>query len=223
MPDMTKKDFCCLIVTGFGNGYEAGKILRQHLRANDMDAYLTAPSGRQPLKISQEHWLHGVRMEYLSLRHSYERVALIGVSLGGVLLLHMQDLHPAAAVFVNAPCAPPYNREILRLYRADLKTGIKGLLRGSMGRYELYRLARRTKSQTIQTIHCPTLVLQAMDDTICSADHAERMHKQINVRDKALRLYPEGGHDVLTSDTVLAVCSDIFQFCTRVRASVQIS
>lgn len=217
MPEIKKKDFCCLIITGFGTGYQAGMILRDHLRENGMDAYLTAPSGKEQLKISQEHWLHGVRMEYIALCHRYERVTAIGISLGGMLLLHMQDLNPAAVVFVNTPCAPPRSLDLFRLYKADLRSHIRGVFREPHGRYELYRLARQTKTGIMQSIHCPTLILQSLDDKVCSASNADRMHKQINVQDKTLRLYAEGGHDVLNSDTVLAVCSDIFQFCSRIR------
>ena len=104
MPNETKNDFCCLIVSGFGAGSQAGVILRDHMCDSGIDTFLTTPSGSEELRLDKDHWVHGVRMEYLALRKQYQRVALVGLSLGGVLLLHMQDLKPAASIFVNTPC-----------------------------------------------------------------------------------------------------------------------
>ena len=104
MPNETKNDFCCIIVSGFGAGSQAGVILRDHMCDSGIDTFLTTPSGSEELRLDKDHWVHGVRMEYLALRKQYQRVALVGLSLGGVLLLHMQDLKPAASIFVNTPC-----------------------------------------------------------------------------------------------------------------------
>ena len=92
MPNETKNDFSCLIVSGFGASSQAGVILRDHMCDSGIDTFLTTPSGNEDLRLDKDHWVHGVRMEYLSLRKRYQRVALVGLSLGGVLLLHMQDL-----------------------------------------------------------------------------------------------------------------------------------
>ena len=80
MPNEIRKDFCCLIVCGFGAGCQAGMILCDHLRDSGIDAFLTTPSGKETLRMDQEHWIHGIRMEYLHLRKQYRRVALIGLS-----------------------------------------------------------------------------------------------------------------------------------------------
>lgn len=218
LPKEMKQDFCCLIVSGFGAGSQSGIILRDHLRDNGIDAFLTTPSGKETPRISQEHWVHGVRMEYLALRRKYHRVTLIGLSLGGMLLLQLLDLNPAAIVFVNAPCAHSRSRkELARIFQADLKAGMHGPLRTQRGQYELRRLAAETREHGTQNVSCPALVLQTLDDCVCDPSDADALFKQLHMADKNIRFYPEGGHDVLTSRAVLAVCSDIFQFCSRVR------
>lgn len=224
LPNETKQDFCCLIVSGFGAGEQAGIILRDHLRDNGMDAFLTTPSGQETLRISQEHWVHGVRMEYLSLRRRYRRIALIGVSLGGMLLVHLLDLNPAAVVFVNAPCMHPYkNKERNYIFQADLRPRMHGVIRETCGKHQLRRLAAETRSCGVQNVSCPALVLQTLDDRVSDPSNADRLFKQLHVADKNIRFYPEGGHDVLTSRAVLAVCSDIFQFCSRVRGGTAVA
>ena len=156
-------------------------------------------------------------MEYLALRKQYQRVALVGLSLGGVLLLHMQDLKPAASIFVNTPCVSERQIHLWnRIFQSDLQPRINGV-RAVPARHQLRQLIRRTKKQGAGCVQCPVLVLQTRDDAVCDPSNAEHLFKQMHVPDKSLRYYPEGGHDVLCSRTVLAVCSDIFQFCSRIR------
>lgn len=217
MQNKIKQDFCCLIICGFGAGSQAGIILRDHLRNNGIDAFLTTPSGKEPLRIDQKHWIHGVRMEYLTLRRTYQRIALIGLSLGGALLMHLLDLKPAAIVFVNTPCAWTHGRRTWkRIFQADLHAKLNGFLRTLLGKYQLSRFVKNTQAHSIQALQCPTLVLQTLDDRVCIPSNADDLFEQLHMPDKNIRFYPEGGHDVLTSRTVLAVCSDIFQFCSWV-------
>ncbi len=217
MPNQTKQDFCCLIISGFGAGSQAGIILRDHLRDSGIDAFLTTPSGKETLRINHEHWIHGVRMEYLTLRKQYQRIALIGLSLGGLLLIHLLDLKPAAIVFVNAPCARMRGRAWNRIFQADLQSKMNGAVRTPLGKRQLNLLVEKTRTRGVQDAKCPTLILQSMDDRVCSPSNAEDLADELHTPDKNIRFYQEGGHDVLTSRTVLAVCSDIFQFCSRVR------
>lgn len=217
MPNETKNDFCCLIVSGFGAGSQAGVILRDHMCDSGIDTFLTTPSGSEELRLDKDHWVHGVRMEYLALRKQYQRVALVGLSLGGVLLLYMQDLKPAASIFVNTPCAAVRQTHLWnRIFQSDLQPRFHGV-RAVPARHQLNQLIRRTKKQGAGCVQCPVLVLQTRDDAVCDLSNAEHLFKQMHVPDKGLRYYPEGGHDVLCSRTVLAVCSDIFQFCSRIR------
>ncbi|MDO4174399.1 MAG: alpha/beta hydrolase [Eubacteriales bacterium] len=217
MPNETKKDFCCLIISGFGAGYQAGIVLRDHMYNSGMDTFLTTPSGKETLRIDTDHWIHSVRMEYLALRKQYQRVAVIGLSLGGMLQLHLLDLKPAAMIFVNAPAASVHSARVWnRVFQADLQARLSGL-RAVAGKHQLRRLVEKTRDCSVYSAQCPALVLQTMDDTVCDPSHADKLFKLLHMPDKNIRFYPEGGHDVLTSQTVLAVCSDIFQFCSRVR------
>lgn len=220
MPGETKKDFCCLIISGFGAGVQAGTILRDHLQGSGIDAFLTTPSGKETLRVEQEHWVHGIRMEYLSLRKKYRRIALVGLSLGGMMLVHLVDLNPAAVVFVNTPGFGKHrSKELHRIFDADLKAQMHGVLREPRGRHELRRFAEATQKRGVYGIHCPALILQTCDDCVSDPKGAEQLYKLLCMPDKAIRNYREGGHDVLTSRTVMAVCSDIFQFCSRIRGA----
>ena len=222
MPNQTKQDFCCLIISGFGAGNQAGIILRDHLRDSGIDAFLTTPSGKEEPRLDHEHWIHGVRMEYLALRKQYQCVGLIGLSLGGLLQVHLLDLKPAAIVFVNAPCVRMHGRAWNRIFQADLQAKFNGAIRKQLGKRQLNQLVIQTRVRGVQDAKCPVLILQTMDDRVCSPSNAEDWFDQLHMPDKTIRCYQEGGHDVLTSRTVLAACSDIFQFCSRVRGNKEI-
>ncbi|MDO4287315.1 MAG: alpha/beta hydrolase [Eubacteriales bacterium] len=217
VPNETKKDFCCLIISGFGAGSQAGIILRDHMCDSGIDTFLTTPSGKETLRMDKDHWIHGIRMEYLSLRKQYQRIAVIGLSLGGMLQLHLLDLKPAALIFVNTPSASVHSSRVWNhIFQADLQARIHGI-RAIAGKHQLKQLVEKTRGCNVQSVRCPALVLQTMDDKICDPSHADKLFKLLHMTDKNIRFYPEGGHDVLASHTVLAVCSDIFQFCSRVR------
>ena len=216
---MKKQDFCCLIISGFGGGIQAGTVLRKHLQDSGMDAFLTTPSGKQPLRIEQEHWIHGIRMEYLALRKQYQNIVVIGLSVGGLLLMHLLDLRPKAVVFVNTPgfyAHREQKKELKLIFDADLHPYMHGLFRAPHGRRELIRLVQHTAHGTC-TVRCPALILQTKDDRVCHPGNADELYKLLHFGDKTIRLYPEGGHNVLLSHMDLAVCSDIFQFCSRMR------
>lgn len=217
MPNETKKDFCCLIISGFGAGSQAGMILRDHMQDSGIDTFLTTPFGTETLRLNADYWIHGIRMEYLNLRKQYQRIAVIGLSIGGVMLPHVQDLQPAAMIFVNTPSITMHSgRGWNRIFQADLQPRVHGI-RTIQAKRQIKQLAEKTRQKGIHGIPCPTLVLQTMDDKVCAPSNADALFKQLHMTDRNIRFYPEGGHDVLSSRTVLAVCSDIFQFCSRVR------
>ena len=184
MPNETKNDFCCLIVSGFGAGSQAGVILRDHMCDSGIDTFLTTPSGSEELRLDKDHWVHGVRMEYLALRKQYQRVALVGLSLGGVLLLHMQDLKPAASIFVNTPCVSERQTHLWnRIFQSDLQPRINGV-RAVPARHQLRQLIRRTKKQGASCVQCPVLVLQTRDDAVCDPSNAEHLLNRCMCRTK---------------------------------------
>lgn len=210
------KKFCCMILCGYGAGMQSGEILRQHLVGNGMDAVLVLPSGRYKVRCSRKFWIHTVRMKYLALKKEYQQVAVIGISVGGVLQLHLTDLKPAAAVFINSPADYNSLPELRRLFRQDLKSGISGLCT-PLGYYQFWRLLQDTDADVATELSCPTLVLQSRDDAVSAPEHAESLFKRLRTKEKSLRYYECGGHNVLGSSKELAVCSDVFQFCSSIR------
>ncbi len=215
----TKRKFCCMILSGYGTGEQAGSILQQHLQTNGMDAYLVTPCGAGRKRLSRRFWVHAVRMEYLKLKKQYEHIALIGLSIGGVLQMHLVEFHPAAAVFINTPTSDTSFTELRRLFRRDLQPGL-GTMLTPFGYYQFYRFMQETKQHAMTVMECPTLILQSRDDKVSDPDHAEDLYKRLRTGEKYIRYYERGGHNVLDSRMNMAVCSDVFQFCSSIRGDV---
>lgn len=158
-------------------------------------------------------------MKYLTLRKQYRRIAVIGISIGGMLQVYLAELHPAAAVFINSPTCDSSFPEMRRLFRRDLQPEMGGLL-SAFGYYQFYRFVQDTKKRTVSVLDCPTLILQTRDDRVSDPDHAEALFKRLRTGEKYIRYYARGGHNVLDSRMNMAVCSDVFQFCSSVRGDV---
>lgn len=212
----TKKDFCCMILCGYGTGQSAGERLCDHLQSNGIDAVLVTPCDGERLRMSRRYWTHLVRMRYLSLRKEYSRIAVIGISVGGMLQMYLAELKPAAAVFINSPTAESTLPEMRRVFRRDFQPEMKRM-QTPVGYYQFWRFVRDTQKQPLSAIECPTLILQTKDDKVSDPENAEKLFQALRTDDKYIHYYEKGGHDVLGSSMEMAVCSSVFQFCSAVR------
>lgn len=215
-----KKDFCCMVLCGYGSGQQDGKTLCEHLQRNGIDAVLVPPCAEEKVHLSRRYWIHTVRMKYLTLRKDYQRIAVIGLSIGGMMGFHLAEFQPAAAVFINSPMGNSSIQEIRRLFRRDLKSELGGL-RSLFGCYQLWRFVQDTGERSISGLKCPTLIIQTRDDKVSDPNNAEELYERLHGNKKNLRYYDNGGHNVLDSKMDLSVCSDVFQFCSSVRGEME--
>ena len=205
-----------MILCGYGTGKEAGDTLCRHLHTNGMDAVLVPPCGEGRAHLSRRYWIHSVRMRYLTLKKEYRRIAIIGMSIGGLLQLHLAQLKPAAAVFINSPTAESSLPEMRRLFRRDLKPELGGL-KTPLGYYQFWKFMKESQDTSVAELECPTLILQTRDDAVSDPAHAEGLFERLRTGEKYIRYYECGGHNVLDSSREMAVCSDVFQFCSSIR------
>ncbi len=212
-----KKDFCCMVLCGHGRGQSEGEHLCQHLNDNGMDAVFVKLCGDKTVKLSRKYWIHVFRMRYLALRKEYRKIVVIGISIGGMMQMHLTDRKPDALVFINSPTADSSIPEIRRVFRKDVQPQFKGLY-ALAGCYQLWRFFHDTKKQPLECLTCPTLILQSRDDTVSDPENAETLYRMLKGEETYLHYYDRGGHDMLDSSVEMAVCSRVFQFCTEIRA-----
>lgn len=212
-----KRDFCCLIFHGFGGGAQA-ELLAYHLRESGIDTYTSSPAGDRAVRAHRQHWVHNCRMQYLRLRREYKHIVAVGLEAGGFYLMRIWDLKPAGMVFLNAPvgCLSSLTRR-MGLYWSDVRPAMKGMLQPLGALYHFHKFMDETQEVGVRKIACPVLVIQTRGEQTVAAD-AEDLFAHLTMTDRALRSYPHAGESLISSRAALAVCSDVFQFCARIRA-----
>lgn len=215
-----KRDFCCLIFYGFGDGAQA-ELLAYHLRESGMDAYTCSPAEGKQTHVHRQYWVHSCRMQYLRLRRQYRRIVIVGVESGAFYLMRMADLKPAGMVFVNAPvgCLSSMTRRV-QLFWSDIRPVMKGIWQPLGAFYHFYRFMNETLETGVKQIACPAIVIQTYAEQELLSD-ANNLYAHLTMEDRMLRCYPHAGESLIGSRAALAVCSDVFQFCARIRAEEQ--
>ena len=208
-----------MVLCGYGSSQQAGQTLCRHLQQNGMDAVLVPPCAEEKAQLSRRFWIHTVRMKYLTLRRRYRRIAVVGLSIGGMLQVHLAEFRPCAAVFINSPMGDSSLQELRRLYRRDLGPEMGGL-RTPFGYYQLWRFSQDTRRCPLSALSCPTLIIQTRDDKVSDPNNAEEIYRRLRGI-RSLRYYDNGGHNVLDSDMELSVCSEVFQFCSSIRGETE--
>jgi carboxylesterase len=168
-----------------------------------------------------EQWLAAARSALASMRERYERVSLVGLSMGGALsvLLAADDPELPALVLV-APYldAPPLVRRLARWHRAvaigapylsgtnprsihDDAERARSLAYGAMtprSLAELTHLADRARA-VLPRVVSPTLIIQSREDTRVAPSVAERAYERLGAREKRL-VWMEGCGHIITVD-----------------------
>ncbi|MGN1031008.1 MAG: hypothetical protein ACI4PQ_05335 [Butyricicoccaceae bacterium] len=212
-----KRDFCCLIFHGFGDDSQA-ELLAYHLRESGIDTYTASPAGNETARAFRQYWIHNSRMQYLRLRRQYRRIVMVGLESGGFYLMHLADLKPAGIVFLNTPvgCLNSVRRRV-GLFWSDVLPAMKGILKPIESFYQFQRFLGETQEIGVRHIACPVMVIQTQKQEGTETD-AQDLFAHLTVADRTIRCYPHAGDSLIGSRAALAVCSDVFQFCARIRA-----
>ncbi len=158
-------------------------------------------------------WLDAARSEFEALRQDYERVFLVGVSMGGLLCLRLaQTARVDALVVVGTPLvlAPP-TPQLLPLLRRVVRFRKKRAsdiqdpeARARHPGHRLTPLDAVAELIALQgeviaelpTISAPILVAHGEKDRTARPRDARRIHAEVGSRDKELFMLERSGHVV---------------------------
>ncbi len=168
-----------------------------------------------------EQWTSAARSALASMRERYERVSLVGLSMGGALATLLADGDaglPALVLVAPYLDAPPLVRRLARWHRAvaigapylsgsnprsihDDAERARSLAYGAMTPRllaELTRLADRARA-ALPRVVSPTLIVQSREDTRVAPRIAERAFALLGAREKRL-VWMEGCGHIITVD-----------------------
>lgn len=215
-----------VILHGFGDTPQTVESLAHALHAQGLDVAVPLLPGhgrtlRDFASSTRAQWLAGARDAHLAMRARHERVALVGLSLGGALatIVAADDPKLASLVllapYLNAPrwlrvlsYASPAIAVVLPYVGGDPLRSIhdpearaKALAYGATTPglvRELIRAADDARA-VLARVRAPTLYIQSREDNRITVEVATRAFARITAHKKRLELLTGCGH-VLTVD-----------------------
>jgi carboxylesterase len=215
-----------LLLHGFGDTPQTLGLLARHLHNSGFDVRAPLLPGHgtsvdQFMQSRREEWLACARTELAQLRANHERVALVGLSMGGALATILASETPEItsltliAPYLDMPMTARIAsasywiwggaagarkssspRSILNPEERAKNLGY-GVYSGRL-LYELWRLAAQAR-QLLSRVTVPTLLLQSRADPRIAPTVAERAFAALGAEEKKL-IWVEGGGHIITVD-----------------------
>lgn len=180
------------------------------------------------LPVHASEWWDDVKHAYTHLKElGYQKIAVAGLSLGGVLGLRLAYSEMTKGVI--SMCAPMffdnssqltkgfqiYARQYKQAEGKDNETidmEIQQLLEQSTPLFnELGDTITDVKNH-IDQIYTPTFVVQAEDDQMINTDSANYIYDNVECDQKQIRWYQDAGHAITLGKKKEEVHEDIYQF-----------
>lgn len=175
-----------------------------------------------------KEWWADVQGAYQKLKdQGYQKIAVAGLSLGGVLGLKLTYSEPVTGVIpMCTPMILDQDHHLdqgFRYYAKQYKKAegkgedqieaeVKHLVADSSSLFnEIADLIKEVKNE-LDTIYTPILVVQAEDDHIINTESANYILDTVESDQKEIRWYPEAGHAITLGSKREQVHQDIYQF-----------
>lgn len=215
------KDIVCLLIHGFTGSPADMKVLGEYLRNKDygVSGLLLPGHGTTPqdLAITRwPEWFKAVEDEYLRLRENYKIVLPMGLSMGGILALHLAAKYDvkglvsfSAPVFLVDERAYHVAKMDIEFFGKERTTEEKArnLAKGrfsyditpTKSMVSLLELIDLVK-QELSEITVPSLLIQSQDDQTVNPKSAQYLYDQLGSTVKELLWLEKSGH-VITLGT----------------------
>ncbi|WP_054859930.1 alpha/beta fold hydrolase [Gracilibacillus sp. JCM 18860] len=223
-----------LLLHGFTGHSADVRMLGRFLNSKGYTCYapIYRGHGKSPpedlIEATAEQWWEDVKNAYLYLKgEGYEKIAVAGLSLGGVLALRLACTHPLEAVVTM--CSPMFfdNEEQLTIgfkqFAKDYKQ-LEGKDEATI-QEEMGELLERSKElfkqiaesiervkENVDMLYTPTLVIQAEKDEMINPDSANYIYENVEADQKEIKWYANAGHAITFSDAKDQLHEDIAQF-----------
>jgi carboxylesterase len=177
-------------------------------------------------------WIISAKEAVEELRARCQQVWIIGLSLGGLIGLHLAEHHLIDGVIALAPpiLTPDWRMSIARFIWRFKPYSVKGLANlhdeeallqhadyehnPTRAVAEMYDLIRRTRFE-LKMIYCPLLLIFARHDSVVSIKNADYIWPRVRSVHKEKFILERGGH-IMTEDVDKAVAfQKIGEFLTE--------
>ncbi len=225
---MDDQKTACLLLHGLGGGRfqfrdTEAQLAGMGLHVRSITLVGHDGDSRTMRKARAGEWLRQAQREYQALADRYQRVVVVGFSMGALLGLCLAaKFHPAVLVLVNTPVyfwnVPRIARNMYRDVRQRAFGHLVQYVRGDQipirTYWEFYRLLRYTRRHAAEA-QCPTYILQSRDDDAVQLRSVKFLLRALGRHVRRVKLYPAGGHNILVDDPAGRIHTDIATFIGR--------
>lgn len=178
--------------------------------------------------VSANEWWEDVQVAFRELKDmGYQKIAVAGLSLGGVLGLKLA--YSEAIIGIVPMCTPMFfdneaqltkgfeifskqYKEVEGKDQETIKQEVRELVDQSPELFnQLGDLITDVKNN-IDTIYTPTFVVQAKDDQMINTDSANYIYNNVESEQKDIKWYEDAGHAITLGPKKEEVHEDIYQF-----------
>jgi len=217
-----------LIIHGFCGGLYENEYLVNYLQQyRNLDVYAYTLPGHEKdflAKIDYNEWINDSEKHLQELLNKYNRVILIGHSMGGVIATHLATKYKIKKLVLIAPAFDYFNFEQNIEDIKDFKSIVKEkdntiykdvatkLLRYSPLVLNEFRKLVNEYKNCVRDIKCPTLIIHGTDDEMVKIESSEYAYKNIDTNKKHLKLFPGVRHRVFLGDKKEEISLCIYKF-----------
>ncbi|GAB2544560.1 alpha/beta hydrolase [Gracilibacillus alcaliphilus] len=222
-----------LLLHGFTGHSADMRMLGRFLNSKGYTCYapIYRGHGKTPedlLDVSADQWWHDVDQAYQYLREQgYQKIAIAGLSLGGVLALYLACNNPVVGVVTM--CAPMFfdNEEQLtigfRQFAKDYKElegkdketidqEIEQLVINSKALFKQIESSITKVKENVGMLYAPTMVIQAEQDEMINPESANYIYDHVETDQKEIKWYKHAGHAITFSKEKDQLHEDVAAF-----------
>lgn len=206
-----RKDIAILAIHGFGGDVSEISPLCDIMRKKEycVVSPTLAGHGATKVELSQTKftdWIESAIESYVQLEAKYEKVVVIGFSMGGLIAVNLYELYPFDYfITVNTPIYFWNIKAAVHNLSSDFSTTAHKYIdesrNKSLGSMTEFLKILNLSKQKFNKVDCDTLIIQALDDDTVKPKSANYIYNHVK-GNKEQYFCDTGGHIVLKSENV---------------------
>lgn len=172
--------------------------------------------GRPEHTISEVSWeaaLEQVRQRFRLLARDGAKVHVVGLGFGATLALHLAALEKVASLVLLSPAIMP-RESLLQRILVRLRLHRSGFMRRWVGWTADIMEGMDKARGRLGSISVPIYAAQCDDDDRASPESLRVLQRKAHHPASRFRVFPEGGHAILTTHGEETLFAEIIQFCS---------
>ncbi len=222
-----------LLLHGFTGHSADMRMLGRYLNGEGYTCYapIYRGHGKSPeelIGVTAEEWWEDVQQAYQHLKdNGYQKIAVVGLSLGGVLALRLAGNTPLQGVVTM--CSPMYFdnekqltigfRKFAKEYKQlegkendKIEEEVEQLLEDSKELFREIETSITRVKENVDMIYTPTFVVQATNDEMINPESANYIYENVESDNKQIKWYENAGHAITFSKDKEQLHEDVAAF-----------